>query len=114
MRHRFVPWMLTLVAAGLLHFAFGWPPPFVVAVSMIVGLLGARLESFLAVRQAARIETQLADAIDLMVAALRAGASIADALENAMHESRSPLLAQLEEVVGRIRFGDNPRRFIMD
>ena len=108
-RHRFVPWMLTLVAAGLLHFAFGWPPPFVVAVSMIVGLLGAHLESFLAVRQAARIETQLADAIDLMVAALRTGASIADALENAMHESRSPLLAQLEEVVGRIRFGDNPR-----
>ncbi|MGO8746615.1 MAG: type II secretion system F family protein [Thermoguttaceae bacterium] len=108
-RYRFVPWMLGLVTAGILHFACGWPPPFVIAVSMIVGLLGARLESFLAVRQAARIETQLADAIDLMVAALRAGAGIADALENAMYESRSPLLPQLEEVVGRIRFGDEPR-----
>ncbi len=44
-----------------------------------------------------------------MVAALRAGASVADALENAMGESRSPLRPQLEEVVGRIRFGDDPR-----
>ena len=60
-------------------------------------------------RRTARIETQLADAIDLMVAALRAGAGVADALENAMRESRSPLRPQLEEVVGRIRFGDDPR-----
>ena len=108
-RHRFVPWMLALLAAGLLHFAFGWALPFVIAVSLIVGLLAGRLESYLAERQTAKIETQLADAIDLMVAALRAGASIADALENAMRESRSPLLPQLEEVVGRIRYGDDPR-----
>ena len=67
------------------------------------------MESYLAAGQTARIETQLADAIDLMVAALRAGASVADALENAMRESRSPCVPQLEEVVGRIRFGDDPR-----
>ena len=60
-------------------------------------------------RKTARIETQLADAIDLMVAALGAGAGVADALENAMRESRSPLRPQLEEVVGRIRYGDDPR-----
>ena len=108
-RHRFLPWVLGLLAAGLLYFAFDWAPPFVIAVSLIVGLLAGRLESYLAVRQTAKIETQLADAIDLMVAALRAGASVADALENAMRESRSPLLPQLEEVVGRIRYGDDPR-----
>jgi Flp pilus assembly protein TadB len=108
-RRRFLPWTLGLSAAGLLYFAIGWPPAFVIAVSLIAGLLAGRLESYLAARQTARIETQLADAIDLMVAALRAGASIADALENALRESRSPLLPQLEEVVGRIRFGDDPR-----
>ena len=80
-----------------------------IAVGLIVGLLAGQLESYLAVRRTARIETQLADAIDLMVAALGAGAGVADALENAMRESRRPLRPQLEEVVGRIRFGDDPR-----
>ena len=44
-----------------------------------------------------------------MVAALGAGAGITDALENAMCESRGPLRPQLEEVVGRIHFGESPR-----
>ena len=108
-RRRLLPWMLGFALAGLLHFAFGWATPFVIAVSLIVSLLGGRLEAFLAAGQTARIETQLADAIDLMVAALGAGASVADALQNAMSESRSPLRPQLEEVVGRIHFGDDPR-----
>jgi Flp pilus assembly protein TadB len=108
-RRRYLPWLLGLLTAGLLHFALAWSLPFVIAVSLIVGLLAGRLESYLAVARTARIETQLADAIDLMVAALRAGAGVADALENAMNESRSPLLPQLEDVVGRIRFGDDPR-----
>ncbi len=76
--------------AVLLHFVFGWPPPFVIAVSLIVGLLAGRLEDYLAAGQTARIEVQLADAIDLMVAALRAGSGVADALENALRESRAP------------------------
>ncbi len=108
-RHRFLPWMVGLLAAGFLYFALGWAPPFVIAVGLIVSLLAGQLESYLAVRRTARIETQLADAIDLMVAALGAGAGVTDALENAMGESRRPLRPQLEEVVGRIRFGDDPR-----
>ncbi|MGO9111847.1 MAG: type II secretion system F family protein [Thermoguttaceae bacterium] len=108
-RHRFVPWICGLLTAGLLYFAFGWAPPFVIAVGLIVSLQAGQLEAYLAAGRTAKIETQLADAIDLMVAALQAGASVADALENAMGESRRPLRPQLEEVVGRIRFGDSPR-----
>ena len=108
-RFRFLPWLLGLTAAALIHIAFGWALPFVIAVGLIISLLGGQLEAYLAARRTAKIETQLADAIDLMVAALGAGASIGDALENAMHESRGPLRPQLEEVVGRIHFGENPR-----
>ena len=108
-RHRFLPWIVGLLTAGALHFALGWHPPFVIAVGLIVSLLGGQLESYLAARRTARIEAQLADAIDLMVAALGAGAGVTDALENAMAESRPPLRPQLEELVGRIRFGDDPR-----
>ena len=89
-RHRFAPWICGLVTALLLHFAIGWALPFVVAVALIVSLQTGQLEAYLAAGRTARIETQLADAIDLMVAALQAGASVADALENAMGESRAP------------------------
>jgi len=108
-RRRFAPWVVALVLAALLHFAAHFSLPFVIAISLIVGMLTGRLEAYLAGRQTVKIETQLADAIDLMVAALRAGASVPDALENAMRETHSPLLPQLEEVVGRIRYGDDPR-----
>ena len=108
-RYRFLPWMVGLFAAGVLHFLFGWALPFVIAIGLIVSLLGGQLESSWTARRIARIETQLADGIDLMVAALGAGASVTDALENAMRESRSPLRPQLEETVGRIRYGDDPR-----
>jgi tight adherence protein B len=100
-RHRVAPWMLGLAVSVVVHLAFGWGLPFAIAVGLIVGLLGGQLESYLAVRKTAKIETQLADAIDLMVAALGAGAGVADALENVLRESRNPLRPQLEEVVGR-------------
>jgi uncharacterized membrane protein (UPF0127 family) len=55
------------------------------------------------------IEVQLADAIDLMTGALQAGGGVTSALENAIAETRRPLRPQLEDVLGRIRFGDDPQ-----
>ncbi len=107
-RHRYLPWMVGFVIACVLHFVLGWALPYVISISLIVILLGGRLEAFVAVGRTALIETQLAAAIDLMVAALQAGAGVAESLENATIESRSPLRPQLEEVVGRIRFGEDP------
>src|SRR5262249_20064992 len=67
-----------------------------------------QLDQFRVDRKRLLIESQLADAIDLMVGSLRAGASVLSALENAALECRAPLQPQLGEVLGRIRFGDNP------
>jgi tight adherence protein B len=67
------------------------------------------LEASWAARQAFRIEEQLGDAIDLMVSALQAGAGVLSAMENAAREVRKPLRPQLEEVLGRIRYGDDPQ-----
>ena len=82
---------------------------FAITVGLLLSLLGGQLESHLATRSMARIETQLADAIDLMVGALGGGAGVTDALENATRESRLPLRTQLEDVIGRIRLGDDPQ-----
>jgi tight adherence protein B len=108
-RHRWLPWGVGVAVSACFYLAFGLALPYLLAIGLIVSLLGMQFEGYWTARRTARIETQLADVIDLMVAALGAGASVADALEHAMRESRSPLRPQLEEVVGRIRFGDDPR-----
>ena len=108
-RYRLLPWMLGFLAAGVMYFVLGWAAAFVIAAGLILSLLGGQLESHLAASSVARIETQLADAIDLMVGALGAGAGVADALDNATRESHRPLRPQLEDVIGRIRLGDDPQ-----
>jgi tight adherence protein B len=106
---RWLPWAMTLPAGLVLYFVVGMPWPYCVSLAVIAGLLGSQLEGFLAVRKAARLETQLADAVDIMVGALGAGAGVAGALEAAIEETQNPLRGQLEEVLGRIRFGDQPQ-----
>ncbi|MCS6850475.1 MAG: type II secretion system F family protein [Gemmataceae bacterium] len=104
-----VPWTL-----GALLFAVGY---FGLEISLalsamagaIVGLLGGQFETWRVDRARFRLESQLADAIDLMVAALRAGSGTLGALESAARESKTPLRPQLEEMLGRIRFGDDPQ-----
>lgn len=111
-RYRLVVW---LAAAGLvagLYFLVGLPLKFAVVFGLVAGLVGSELESGRAARIRLRMEEQLADAIDLMVGALRAGAGVTSALESAAHEARMPLRPQLEEVLGRIRFGDDPQEVL--
>jgi tight adherence protein B len=74
----------------------------------MVGFLGGLLDGMWLARQEALIEQQLSSAIDLMVGALYAGASVPSAVEIALRETKSPLAPQLEEVLGRLRYGDDP------
>jgi len=107
-RHRWLPWAAGAAIGCLLYFVLGWAAPFAVALGVIAALLTAQFEAHFANRKTARIESQLADAVDLMVGTLGAGAGVNNALETAMNESKRPLRPQLEEVVGRIRLGDHP------
>jgi tight adherence protein B len=108
-RYRWVPWLAAAGCAALVYFAFGLHLIFAAALGAILGLLGSQLEGFLANRKTLLIETQLGEAIDLMVGALQAGGSVFSALEQALRESRAPLRPQLEDVLGRIRYGDDPQ-----
>lgn len=103
---RWVPWGLVLPSILILYFLVGFPWPYCISLSVIAGLLGSQTEAFLTARKTAKLETQLADAVDIMVGALGAGAGVADALEAAIQETQSPLKPQLEEILGRIRLGD--------
>lgn len=102
-----VPHALGL-AAAIVAVLWRLPPPYVLAVGLMVGLLASQVESFLAAQHAARLEAQLADAVDIMIGAVGAGASVGTAIEAAVTESTAPLRPYLEEIAGRIRLGDEP------
>jgi tight adherence protein B len=108
-RHRVLPWLVGAAGGAVLYLAFGIREIYSGTGAVVLALLAWQIEAMLAERQMQRVEVQLADAIDLMVGALRAGAGVMNALESAVRESRPPLDQQLDEIVGRIRFGDNPQ-----
>lgn len=107
--HYLAPWVLAVVVCLAAHFGFGVSNYFALAFAAMVGLIGGQIESSRVAARTVKIEEQLADAIDLMIAALHSGGGVASALESATRESRGPLRGQLEEVIGRIRYGDDPQ-----
>lgn len=108
-RYRWMPVCAATVTGLSLYFGIGLATPFSVAVTLLVALLGMQVESWLAARRRTRLELQLADAIDLMVGALGAGAGASTALEAALSESSKPFRPVLDEVLNRIRLGDDPQ-----
>jgi tight adherence protein B len=107
---RFAPWIIGLATGLALWFGFGFWLIYSAAIGLIVALMLAELEAYLAQRRVERIEMQLADAIDLMLGALGAGTGVSNALAAAGEETKQPLRGQLDDVLGRIRLGDNPQQ----
>jgi tight adherence protein B len=108
-RHPFVPFIGGGVIFLTLWLLFGLKTVYAAMLGTVGGVIIHQIETFLAIRKTAQIEMQLANSIDLMVASLRAGAGVLNCLEAAIQESRPPLRPQLEEVLGRIRYGDDPQ-----
>jgi Flp pilus assembly protein TadB len=108
-RAQWLPWVAGVVIGAGLYFALNLQPTYCLAIALLTALIGVQIEATWAQRRVQRLEIQLADAIDLIVGALRAGGGLLGALENAAHESRRPLRDLFDEMVGRIRLGDNPQ-----
>ncbi|HEX4148099.1 MAG TPA: type II secretion system F family protein [Pirellulales bacterium] len=107
-RHYLLPWLVGVLLAAALHWLTGLSLLFSCTLGAMVGFLSGLADAMWLERRELKIEQQLADAIDLMVGALFAGASVPGALESAWRESRQPLRPQLEEMLGRLRYGDQP------
>ncbi len=102
------PPLLAIVTVALVWLAREPRLPYLVAIGLLVGLLARQLEVFAAERVVGQLESQLAEAIDIMIGAVGAGASVNGALDAALAEARLPLRPYLEELAGRIRLGDDP------
>ncbi|MEM1069756.1 MAG: type II secretion system F family protein, partial [Planctomycetota bacterium] len=103
-----LPWVLGIGIALTVWIFFQWPIQYVLAIGLVVSLLLNQLENYLHSRHIARLERQLADTIDIMIGAVSAGAAVGPAIDAATIESERPLKPYLEELSGRIRFGDDP------
>jgi len=103
-----VPWTVGVIIALVVWFVLRWPLQYVLAIGAVVSLLLNQLESFLHTRRIAKLERQLADAIDIMVGAVSAGAALGPAMDAATLETDRPLKPYLQEIAGRIRLGDDP------
>jgi len=108
-RHHLAPWVFAALVFAIVYWLVSIPLVFATVISIIVGLLAMQADAIWLAWRQDRIENQLADAIDLMVAAVKVGSSIQNALDYAAQDARQPLRSQLEEVVGRIRYGDAPK-----
>ncbi|MDZ4774150.1 MAG: type II secretion system F family protein [Planctomycetota bacterium] len=113
-RHRWIPWVAAGVMATILYFVVGLPLIYCVSLTIIVGVIGYLIEGWIASKAALKLETQLANAIDLMVASLSAGSGVMEAVESAANEAAKPLKQELGEVLGRIRLGEKPSAVFED
>lgn len=107
-RYRWVPYVAAVATGTAIAALTPAKTPFAVAFAALAGVAVWLLETHLAGKQVDRIESQLADAIDLMAGSLRAGAALLASLEAAMREAQEPFAGELREVIGRIRLGDDP------
>ncbi|MBK7931724.1 MAG: type II secretion system F family protein [Bryobacterales bacterium] len=107
-RYRYASPLAGLAAGALIKLAGRLPIEYSVAFGLLAAVLVYVFEEWLAAQRSARIEMQLADTIDLMVGALRAGTGLLASLEAAYQESQAPFRPYLRDLIGRIRLGEDP------
>lgn len=106
-RYYWVCWIIGLAAFFLLLLGVGMWLPFALAIGVLIYLVTVEVEATIAEYRLARVETDLANAVDLMVGSLRAGGSLGTALESAAYEVGGRMGKLLQEVLERVRYGDD-------
>lgn len=108
-----LPWIAAAgIGAALL--AGGIRSEFALAGAFALGALGAMAERNHRAKLALRLESQLADSVDLLIGSLRAGSGLVDALERASQTAQEPLAAVLAETAARFRLGERPQEVLRE
>lgn len=107
-RHRAAALLLGSTLAVAASLALSAPLPYPLAAAALGAALGWVVDDRVAEQRLLGAEQQLADALDLLVAALHAGAGLGAALEDAAAAARRPLQPLLEDMGRRLRLGDAP------
>lgn len=107
-RHRFLPWMVVGTICLLVGRFTEIPNNLLFGIFVVSGFLGAEIDAWIYRWRINKIESQLADATDVLVASITSGASLQASLSQAADFSPMPLQRELQEMVARLRLGDSP------
>lgn len=107
-RWRWLTIVTGIVTAAVTWLLAPWPWPYTLAFGVMLTMMLWQFESWWFQKRIHRVEQQLADSIDLMVAAVKAGSSLQGALESAMENTPRPWKDELGDVIAHIRYGDEP------
>ena len=107
-RHYFLPWLVVVPIGLILVQLWGWPWNIVLGLVIVAGFIGTEIDAWIYGWRLSRMESQLADAIDVLVASVSSGASLQASLRQASEFTPMPLRGELSEMVARLRLGDSP------
>ncbi|MDA7861664.1 type II secretion system F family protein [bacterium] len=107
-RHFLIPILLGIIVGLVLAFLFSWPLNISIGLAFAITLMGFEADAWFYETRLTKIESQLADSIDLLVASLGAGSSLQASLVQAADYTENPLKRELSELVARLRLGDSP------
>ena len=113
-RYRWAPPLIGLAAAAGVFWGTHLPNPYALSTGILLGVICGLIETHWADTRVAKMESQLADAIDMMAASLRAGSALLAALEASLREARHPIRPEFENIVARIRVGEDPRTVVRE
>ncbi|MDC0279153.1 type II secretion system F family protein [bacterium] len=107
-RHYLLPWLVVTPICVSLALIWGWPWNIVLGLVIVAGFIGTELDAWIYGWRLSQMESQLADAIDVLIASVSSGASLQASLQQASEYSPMPLRGELFEMVARLRLGDAP------
>jgi len=107
-RRTWIPYAAGAIALLALMFIAKLAAVFAIALAVVIGTLAYLVEDSMHESRLAKLDTQLANSLDLMVAALHGGAGLAQAIESAAGETPEPLKSEWSELLGRMRYGESP------
>lgn len=111
-RHYLLPWVLGAVLGAVFYLVAGLPELFCVVFGGILGIFLTLLDGMRVAKATHKLQVQLAEGIDLMVGALRAGLGAVDSIGRAAREVKPPLRGLLQELLGRLRLGEDPQAVV--
>jgi tight adherence protein B len=107
-RHYLLPWLVVVPIGTSLGWIWGWPWNIVIGLVIVAGFIGTEIDAWIYGWRLSRMESQLADAIDVLVASVSSGASLQASLRQTSQYSPMPLRGEISEMVARLRLGDSP------
>ena len=97
-------------AAGLLLLLTSLYVELALALAVLVGALAWVADGTIVAGKTVRIESQLADALDLLGSSVSAGVGLVEALDGVVTDVQMPLRRVLAGAADRLRLGDDPHR----